>query len=282
MIAAYEGNLESLKFLVETFQQLQQEGEEMKLENWIDKLGNTILHYASWGGKLQCIQYCIESCHMDPFQVNQEGMNSLQFASAGNHVDCLIYLEQQVSSTENQSSIAKPQVFAEGKSESTIAGVAVVGGFGGMSESGLTSFHRACLHGAVDIVKHLLQQIQQDNETKYSPYLNKETVASLPTPLQDQSSLATICQLYFTSGIYARTLSGNTALHLSTQNNSLEIVTLLLNHMRSEQQKFPLFYLDMEAQQQLEKGDGQMIHPKIGIDIQNTYGLTPLHFACIG
>jgi ankyrin repeat protein len=253
---------------VNTLQQLQIEGEEMKLENWIDKSGNTILHYASWGGRLQCIQFCIESCHMDPLQVNQEGMNSLQFASAGNHVDCLIYLEQQVSSrTESNSVTRQQQLLEEEKARAA--------GAGGMSESGLTSFHRACLHGAVDIVKHLLQQIEQDNETKYAPYLNQTS-----PPDYDESTATAVAseELYFTTGIYVRTHSGNTALHLSTQNNSMEIVTLLLNHIRSEQKKFPLFYSCQDQGQ----GPEEMIHPKKGIDIQNTYGLTSLHFACIG
>lgn len=261
MIAAYEGRDEILKYLIEKF--FYQEiipttaTATATATSMVDKLGNNILHYAAWGGQLNCIKICLELCKINPLITNNEGMNSLQFASAGNHVDCLIYLENYLQRNLLIESLSQV------KESNTI------------SESGLTSFHRACLHGAVDIVRHLLQQIENENQSKYSSYLYKNTIMDLPIDLQDLHSLEEIRRMYFQQGVYYPTHSGNTALHLSTQNNSKDIVTLLLDHIKNETIKFPLFYVDEDIGKASSRS-------KKGIDIQNNYGLTPLHFSCIG
>jgi ankyrin repeat protein len=244
MIAAFEGNLDILKLLTAAATTVE-----------VDPLGNNVLHYASWGGKLDCIKFCVEDRQMNPLEPNREGMSSVQFTSAGNHVDCLLFLEQYIQSKD-------------GLNEVTPA----------ISETGLTSLHRACLHGAVDIVVHILEQIQTENKVRFSAYLDQQTIDALPVSLQDRASLDSIRQIYFTQGIYTPSHSGNTALHLSTQNNSTEIVSLLLSHIQDEEKTYPLLFLDETAE-----GDVQtVVRPKKGIDLQNKYGLTPIHFACIG
>jgi ankyrin repeat protein len=247
MIAAFEGNLSILKLLTSATDSSNFE---------IDPLGNNILHYASWGGQLDCIKYCVEERQMNPLEPNKEGMSAVQFTSAGNHVDCLLFLEQFIQSKGDLNNISPA-----------------------ISETGLTSFHRACLHGAVNIVVHLLEQIELENKIKFSAYFNKPTIDSLPVSLQDCSSLESIRQLYFTQGIHTPSHSGNTALHLSTQNNSSEIISLLLRHIRDEEKNYPLLFVD---DGKTEDGTKALVRPKKGIDIQNKYGLTPIHFACIG
>ena len=242
MISAYEGQIEILNYL---YQQLLTRNKNYNINNEIDLLGNTTLHYASWGGSIECIQYCVETCLMNPLQRNKEGMNSLQFCSAGNHLNCLQYLEEYLLSNQNTS-------ISTSSSQALLSSLE--------SETGLIPLHRACLHNSIDIVTHLLQQIEVNNQNKYLLHEN----------IQEEEELKNLQIQHFSSGIFSRTYNGNTSLHLATQNNSINIIKQLLQEIQKDSQRFPFLYKN--AKNNLSNG----------IDIQNQYGLTPLHFACIG
>lgn len=115
MIAAYEGQVDALKLLM-----------NQELANDVDHAGNTILHYAAWGGSAACTSWLMAAGHGDPALKNSDGMLPLQFAAAGNYCE-VIELLLAHSSCEAES-----------------------------SASGLNALHRAALHGSTAIVKVLV------------------------------------------------------------------------------------------------------------------------------
>lgn len=132
MVAAFEGHADLLSILRN---EIVGESPVSFTEECTDSKKNTSLHYAAWGGSLECVKFLVETCKMNPAAKNLEGMTAVQFASAGNHALIVAYL----SSVSNQGE------------DNNIS-----------SESGYNSLHRACIYGAVDTVNYLLQSKQID------------------------------------------------------------------------------------------------------------------------
>lgn len=105
-----------------------------------------------------------------------------------------------------------------------------------------------------------------------------------------KEELRHIREIYFSTGIFHKSHNGNTALHLATQNNSLIILRKILESIQREEQRFPIFYQSENNNSDINESTSSTSSTtnnhnnklKRAIDIQNEYGLTPLHFACIG
>lgn len=214
MLAAYEGSIEILKEIQPslsastTFTQLPISD--------TDEAGNTPLHYAAWGGNFDCVSYLIDVCGADPTLCNKDHMTSLQYAAAGNHIECLSVLKRAILNHAPSSTLQSER-----------------------SSSGLTTLHRAALHGSLDTVELLLQEEISDLQSKEKQ--------------GDWNPLNSVT--------YSLSESGNTALHLAAQRGMAEVVQTLVRYLRQYGERFP---------------------GVPGLDMQNDYGLTPLHFGCIG
>ena len=127
MIASYERNLIGLQIILNT----------VSNECWqhistsTDISGNTCIHYAAWGGSLECLQWLMSNIQSDSEQVlsrcNNEGMTPSQIAIAGKHTDIVSYL----STTIQHKSC---------------------------SNLGYTDAHRAAMYGCVNSLEILLQR----------------------------------------------------------------------------------------------------------------------------
>lgn len=212
MIAAYEGHIHVLKMIHEMEVKFKQSIIDGAVEP-VDKVGNSLLHYATWGGSIECVQFLVDSCHKDIRIRNLEGILPFQFASAGNHVEIVKYLLEVSSSSSSSSS---SQTTSGAKRDDTNTESAPLQQE--ESLSGVTSLHRAAAYNAIDTVKLLLQS------------------SSGTAPVD----------------VDCKTSNGSTALQLAAKHGYAELVKYLL-----------------------EEGGA-------GLDVQNEYGHTALHFACIG
>lgn len=119
LIAAKEGQLGVLQVLVSL-------DENKSVLQDKDASGNTILHFATWGGATNVVDWLL-SLGCDPNEPNSEGMTALQFAAAGNYHDIV----------EKLLSSSRQDIHTD-------------------SSSGLNALHRAALHGSTDTIRQLL------------------------------------------------------------------------------------------------------------------------------
>lgn len=125
MVAAYEGQVEALRLLL-----------PHTPHTACDQAGNTLLHYAAWGGSLDCVKLMVEE-GLEVHKENHEGLKPLQFAVAGNYSLIVEYL---LSLTLHPQEQKKEE---EGEEEED-------------SVSGMTVLHRAAAHGALSVLMLLL------------------------------------------------------------------------------------------------------------------------------
>ena len=103
--AAKEGNLVKVKYCVNS-------GIDKDAKDYD---GWTALHYASWKGHLEIVQYLIETCQVDKIAKNNSGQSAYIIAMANNKSEVVQYL-QNVRST---SPIVMPTHSLEEKPTST-------------------------------------------------------------------------------------------------------------------------------------------------------------------
>lgn len=130
MIAAFEGFSAILELLVlkKTISTDSNDSTEC-----IDNDGNTVMHYACWGGRIECVRFLDEIGKYTYTKKNNDSILPIQFAVAGNHTEVVRYLlqRQQVDDT------------ADG------------------SATGITTIHRACSHGALQSLQVILEYLQE-------------------------------------------------------------------------------------------------------------------------
>jgi ankyrin repeat protein len=214
MLACFEGLLEMLVLLQDTT--INQDVPPLSILT-TDKSGNTALHYAGWGGHGTCVEHLVKSCGMDIHSTNSEGMDVLHFASAGNHVECMKHILLLMHA-------CSPRVAVESVGLVT------------RTSSGMGPVHRAAMHGAVEVVKLLLQHFRET--------------------CPDTASA-------FTSGVglFEKADNGNTPLHIAAHRGMRMMVLALLQ----------------EGGEHLQHEEWELF-----INMANNYGLTAVHFACIG
>jgi ankyrin repeat protein len=139
MLAAFHGQLETVRVLVSST------NAHLPLTDIVgakDGKGNTCLHYAAWGGHIECVQYFGDLLGAEALDVqNDEGLTPLQLATAGDFHAIVAYITQKTQdcgiSSDCGSSI--PNVSGE------------------VSSSGMTALHRAASHGAYDTANYILK-----------------------------------------------------------------------------------------------------------------------------
>lgn len=187
-----------------------------------DKLGNTALHYAGWGGHGLCVDHLVKNCGLDIHSTNAEGMDVLQFASAGNHVECI----KTILLLMHSMPLSRPvDALCEG------AGVVA------RTSSGMGPVHRAAMHGSVDVMKLLLKHFRE----------------TCPDNTANVSSSGV--------GLFEKADNGNTPLHIASHRGMRPMVLALLQ----------------EGAEHLSPREWDLF-----INMENNFGLTAVHFACIG
>jgi len=157
MIAAYENHIESLQLICQQIGQSCDEDINGKaFLQYVDNIGNTVLHYSVWGGSLSCTKYLVETCGANVQEKNNEGMSPLQLACAGNHTEIVAYL---LSLSHN-----------DGQNLST-----------DLSSAGLNSIHRAAQYGSLEAIKMLTSKSSNLDIDINTKSLNGTTALHLAT-----------------------------------------------------------------------------------------------------
>lgn len=226
MIAAFEGHVEIVKLILEAYENLSTSTSsssnssrdgvltDMKvltntyssINESIDSLENTVLHYACWGGHTSVVTYLIESMQLDHTRKNVEGLIPIQMAAAGNFVDIVKYLSLL---SINRPNLGPSSDMDQSTSTQSYINIAVLD----ESVAGFNSFHRAVQNNSLETVIFLLQ-----NDHKNSKNGDNSDIDS-------SSSSATT-----TSGLLVDTLTadGSTALHIVCKHGYIEICKHLL------------------------------------------------------
>lgn len=138
MLAAFNGRLETVRVLLSSANGDIPFSDVVKAK---DTKGNTCLHYAAWGGHMDCIQYFGDVLGAYALDMqNDEGLTPLQLAAAGNFHTIVAYITQKIGGSGISSG-----------DDSNISN-----GMTEISSSGMTALHRAASHGAFDTVKYML------------------------------------------------------------------------------------------------------------------------------
>jgi ankyrin repeat protein len=130
MIAAFEGFSTILELL---FSKKAVSTDSIDSTECIDNEGNTVMHYACWGGRIECVLFLVERGKYTSTLKNNDSVLPIQFAVAGNHTEVVRYLlqRQQVDDTSDGSA------------------------------TGITTIHRACSHGALQSLQVIIDYLQQ-------------------------------------------------------------------------------------------------------------------------
>ena len=221
MLACFEGLVDMIALLHTEREKSSEDAKSseeiiLPIISTVDKSGNTALHYACWGGHGECVEFLVRGLGCDLLATNTEGMDALQFASAGNHVDCM----KKILLLQSESVPAAPG--AEGL------------GVGGRSSSGMGPVHRAAMHGSVEVLQLLLAHFRKAQR-----------------PDSHGSEV----------GLFEKAENGNSPLHIAAHRGMSAMVDALLR----------------EASEHLEESSRESF-----INMTNNFGLTAVHFACIG
>lgn len=139
MLAAFHGQLETVRVLVSS---TNTHSPLTDIVGAIDEKGNTCIHYAAWGGHIECVQYFGDLLGAQALDVqNDEGLTPLQLATAGDFHSIVAYITQKTQDCAMLS--------GDDPSVSNTCGE--------VSSSGMTALHRAASHGAYDTANYMLQ-----------------------------------------------------------------------------------------------------------------------------
>ena len=137
MLAAFENQIQVLESL-HKYDSLNTSSSGEGKEEPVDQNGNTALHYAAWGGSLECVQYLVEVCGKRCDVVNHDSILPLQFAAAGNFTAIVQFLAGRSAASDKED----------------------------CSISGLSTLHRAAAYGSLDTMRILLEQQSYDLNLK--------------------------------------------------------------------------------------------------------------------
>jgi ankyrin repeat protein len=133
MLASFEGRLNVLQVLRsyerETF-------DDITNDEAVDDNGNSSLHYAAWGGHVECVRFLVEECGKDINIVNNDQISPLQYAAAGNHTPVVEYLS----------------IISHSKSDESI--------------SGISPLHRAAAYGSYECLVAFIEQYHCEVESR--------------------------------------------------------------------------------------------------------------------
>eukprot|EP00899_Mesostigma_viride_P007654 jgi/Mesvir1/16890/Mv15768-RA.1 len=130
LLAASEGHLEAVKFLVEE--------KRMNPDTRARSTGSNALHLAALGGHLRVVSYLVEERRMNLETTNKLGENALHCAAMAGHLDVVQYLVED----KGMSVDVKQPV------------------------GGCNALHRAALEGHLEVVKYLVDNRRMSPETK--------------------------------------------------------------------------------------------------------------------
>lgn len=158
MLASFEGRLQVLQVL-HRFEAAISDADEA-----VDNRGNGSLHYAAWGGHLDCVKFLVEECGKSPNLLNHDQISPLQYAAAGNHVSIVEYLSN-ISVVKDDESISGMSPFhraaAYGSLECLVAFVDNRRfDANSKTQNGCTALHFAAQHGHNSIVQYLCEEVK--------------------------------------------------------------------------------------------------------------------------
>ena len=174
------------------------------IESIVDHLGNTVLHYACYGGQISIVTYLIEIMNFTHTLKNKEGLLPMQMAAAGNFVDIVKYLSSLSAVLTSSSSSSCSSIIPGNMDQPNII-LSTPSNTSAMDESvaGFNSFHRAIQNNSLETVIFLLQNSNRDDSTA----INTGVVSSLVNSL---------------------TADGSTALHIACKHGYTELCQQLL------------------------------------------------------
>lgn len=206
LLAAFEGRLAVAQLLLKTLPKTNQ-----GVHNE-DRDGNTVLHYACWGGHLDVVSMLLEAFPDDPIvsvdRRNNEGMTAMQFASAGNHVEISKLLFSHARQTGKEDP-AKQR-----------------------SETGYTPIHKACQYGSMDTIKLLLDSRDAAGEAIAIEVNCRSENGTTPLHLAIQHGHLPIVELLvrnYDADFNAQTGHGLTPLHYAALGAHVEISHYLMS-----------------------------------------------------
>ncbi len=153
MIASYEGHIRVLEIL----HSIEMEYGDTNYKDNSDKDGNGSVHFAAWGGHLDCVQYLVEVCGRSPNTVNRDHISPLQYAAAGNHTAIIEYLSSFATVEDDQSSSGMSPLHraaAYGSFE-TVQLLCTNMKLQSRTQNGSTPLHFACQHGHFRIAEYM-------------------------------------------------------------------------------------------------------------------------------
>lgn len=193
---------------------------------------------------------------MDILSRNHEGLNAMQFAIAGKHTDVIQYL------TTLSLSLSSTSPLSSNSSNSNSGSL-----FSEISDSGYNAFHRAAIYGSLETINllflsstnahantHNNDNISNNNDQIEIDKKNASFIENNTTNTNNNNTSAGSGNEnnYSISIVEQQAYNGNTAIHLACQHDHIDITRYLVEVCSA------------------------------GMDVQNDYGLTPLHFSCIG
>jgi ankyrin repeat protein len=164
MIAAFDGNLQILE-LLESY------SEKNTSVVSVDSQGNTLLHYACWGGSLDCAKYLAQRYPSTVNAKNSQDMLPIQFASAGNHFEIVKYFSNYAlengnelvedSSTTGMNSLHRAAMYGSLETVVTLLVNNIIPA-NSCTKINNTALHIACQHGKIDVALYLLDNTNID------------------------------------------------------------------------------------------------------------------------
>lgn len=230
MLAAYEQKLEVLKILRNIILSSNTTNNNNEsVPDPVDGKGNAAIHYAAWGGSLECTKYLVEDCQMNPLIKNTEGVTPIHFAVAGNFVDIVAYL--------SKFSVASTDGFSESSEGfNALHRAAMYGSLNslqlllqdcelavdGVTSNGSTALHLSCQHGHLEVVQFLVMNYNADINAANSYGLTPLMFACL-------GGFVDICEFLLSHGARAdiSNASGGTALHMAASKGHIYSCKLL-------------------------------------------------------
>jgi len=194
------------------------------IESITDTLGNTVLHFACYGGHLSIVTYLIESMTFRYTLKNKEGLLPMQMAAAGNYVEIVKYLSSLPSSSSSSSSSG---------SHPDCLGVLVSTNESVIDESiaGFNSFHRAVQNNSLQTVVFLLQNNNNSTDTSSSLVNSFTADGSTALHIACKHGYTELCQqlLLFGANINIANQWDLSPMHYACIGGYTRIVQLLLS-----------------------------------------------------
>lgn len=220
-------------------------------------------------------------------QLSQDGRTARMIAAFEGHIDVLRLLQTHIfahSSAPAGTDIVLPQPFSSLD-------------INAQDSAGNTALHHCCFGGSVACAQYLVDECGADyllknkegmlpiqfavagNHTELVSYLHKLPPITTTTTSTSNANI---------NSSDDASESGINSLHRAAMHGSLETLKMLIDEKIIEGNS-PMPNLNTALHLSSQRGMSHIVdylitHPSIDVDInaQNEYGLSPLHFACIG